>query len=367
MAVTRSPRARSARARSLRAGAWRVVELITTPLVPADYLDVVAPLRNASVMRARVVAVRPETDDCVTLELKPGRGWQRHEPGQYLRLGVEVDGVRLWRSYSVTSSPDRPDGHVTVSVTAVPDGAVSTRLVRHTRPGTLLHLDNAAGDFTLPRPLPATSLFVTAGSGITPVMGMLRHALPALTDVVVVHSAPTADAVVFGAELRELAARGTIRLVERHTRTDGRITPAELAELVPDLLDRETWACGPNEMLDALAAHYDTAGAPERLHVERFRPTVIVAGDGGTATFARSGTVVDAPGGVPLLEVGEAAGVLMPSGCRMGICFSCVVPLREGAVRDLRDGVVTTATADDSNVLVQTCVSAAAGPCDLDV
>ena len=65
---------------------------------------------------------------------------------------------------------------------------------------------------------------------------------------------------------------------------------------------------------------------------------------------------------MPLLEAGEAAGVLMPSGCRMGICFSCVLPLREGAVRDLRDGQITTAEPGDT-ILVQTCISAAAGPC----
>jgi ferredoxin len=100
--------------------------------------------------------------------------------------------------------------------------------------------------------------------------------------------------------------------------------------------------------------------------VESFRPTVLATGEGGTVTFSRSGTVVQADGGVPLLQAGEAAGVLMPSGCRMGICFSCVLPLKEGAVRDLRDGTVTTAAPGDG-VLVQTCVSAAAGPCQLDV
>jgi ferredoxin len=171
--------------------------------------------------------------------------------------------------------------------------------------------------------------------------------------------------VVFGDDLRTLAAEGRIRLVERHTRADGRITPAELAGLVPDLAERHTWACGPNEMLDDLGAHFAEAGIPDKLHVERFRPTVIATGDGGKVTFGRSGTVVDAGGGTPLLEAGEAAGVLMPSGCRMGICFSCVLPMTEGAVRDLRDGSITTAVEGD-NVLVQTCVSAAAGNCHLD-
>jgi ferredoxin len=75
---------------------------------------------------------------------------------------------------------------------------------------------------------------------------------------------------------------------------------------------------------------------------------------------------VDADGASPLLDVGEAAGMIMPSGCRMGICFGCVLPLRDGAVRDLRTGDVTTATEGDG-VLVQTCISAAAGACTIDL
>jgi ferredoxin-NADP reductase len=351
--------------RTLRIGARRVVGLLATPLIPADYLDVIAPLRNAEVLRAKVEAVRPETRDSVTLVLRPGRGWQAHEPGQYVRLGVDVDGVRLWRSYSVTSPPGIAGGRICITVNAVSDGAVSTHLVRRTRPGTVVHLDRPTGGFVLPRPLPAKVLFVTAGSGITPVMGMLRSLLHELRDVVVVHSATAREAVVFGDDLRKLAADGRIQLIERHTRADGRIKPADLDGIVPDLFERDTWACGPNEMLDDLEAHWAGAGVADRLHTERFRPTVIATGDGGTVTFARAGTVVEAGGAQALLDAGEAAGVLMPSGCRMGICFGCVLPLRQGAVRDLRTGQLTTAEPGD-NVLVQTCISAAAGPCRLD-
>src|SRR3954464_11457497 len=140
---------------TLRSGAWRVVELLTTPLVPADYLDVVAPLRNAGVLRARIEAVRPETRDSVTLVLRPGRGWRPHEPGQYVRIGVDVDGVRLWRAYSVTSAPRRGDDRFSVTVNAIPGGAVSTHLVRRARKGMILHLDVPAGEFTLPPTAPA--------------------------------------------------------------------------------------------------------------------------------------------------------------------------------------------------------------------
>ncbi|GIE99789.1 ferredoxin reductase [Paractinoplanes rishiriensis] len=345
--------------RTLRTGAWRVVELLTTPLVPADYLDVIAPLRNPAVLRARVEAVRPETATSATLVLRPGRGWLPHQPGQYLRVGADIDGVRLWRSYSITS---RPGDLVTITVSAVPGGAVSNHLITNARRGMILHLEPPTGEFVLSDPRPAKALFLTAGSGITPVMGMLRSALPDLPDVVVVHSAPTPEAVVFGAELRSLAAAGRIRLIERHTRADGRIKPADLAGLVPDLFERQAWACGPNEMLDDLEEHWAGTGL---LRTERFRPVLLNSGEGGPVTFAQTGTVVPTDGSRPLLESGEAAGVLMPSGCRMGICFSCVLPLREGAVRDLRDGTLTVAEPGD-RIPVQTCVSAAAGPCTFD-
>lgn len=350
----------------LRGGVARLAEAAATPLVPSDYLDLVDPLRSGAALRARVVAVHPETRDAVTLVLRPGRGWRGHVPGQYVRLGVDVDGVRQWRAYSLTSPPTRDDGCITVTVKAIPDGVVSGHVVRRLAPGTVVQLDQATGEFVLPTPRPGRALFVTAGSGITPVMGMLRSCLAELADVVVVHSAPTADDVVFGGELRALAAEGRIRLVERHTDTDGMLSVEELDRLVPDLADREAWACGPTGLLDVLERHWTGRGLGDRLHTERFRPSVVVAGDGGTVTFARTGTVVDADGATPLLDAGESAGVLMPSGCRMGICYGCVVPLRSGAVRDLRDGTVTTA-AEGDGVRIQTCISAAAGPCDIDL
>ena len=342
-----------------------LVEAATTPLLPTDYLDVFAPLRSGADLRGRVVEVRPETADAATLVIQPGRGWREHVPGQYVRLGVDVDGVRQWRAYSVTSDRTRTDGCITVTVKAIPDGVVSNHLVRRLQPGTVVQLDQATGEFVLPEDRPAKALFVTAGSGITPVMGMLRNHLTELVDVVVVHSAPTAADVVFGAELRALAAAGSIRLVERHTEVDGLLKPADLAELVPDLTERTTWACGPVGMLEALEEHWAAEDAADRLHTERFRPRVLVTGEGGTVTFGRTGSVVEADGATPILDAAEDAGVLMPSGCRMGICYGCVLPLREGAVRDLRTGKLTVAAPGDG-VLVQTCISAAAGACDID-
>jgi len=356
---------------------------VTTPLLPADYLDLFSPLRTGADLRGRILEVRPETREAVTLVIKPGLGWRGHRPGQYVRIGVEVDGVRNWRAYSLTSASatsqtsrapqasrtprtSAADGNISITVKAIPGGKVSQHLVRHATPGTMIMLDQAAGDFTLPAERPAKVLFLTAGSGITPVMGMLRNVVDSLDDVVVLHSAPSAPEVIFGAELRALASRGAIRLIERHTDTGGKVTMDDLAALIPDWAQRQTWACGPAGLLDAAEEHWEATDVADQLHTERFRPTVLATGEGGTVTFARSGVTLESDGATPLLDAGEEAGVLMPSGCRMGICFGCVVPLREGAVRDLRNGEITTAAPQDP-VLIQTCVSAAAGACDLDL
>ena len=349
---------------TLRDRALRLVEFVTSPLLPSDYLDLVDPLRSGADLRGRIEAVLPETADSATVVIRPGRGWRGHMPGQYVRIGIDVDGVRQWRAYSITSVLDRPDGCFTITVKAIPEGKVSNHIVRRAQAGTIVQLDQAAGEFVLPAERPTKALFITAGSGITPVMGMLRNH-PELTDVVLVHSAPTADDVVFGAELRDMADEGRLRLIERHTDVDGMLDAAGIASLVPDLADRATWACGPVGMLEALEAHWETAGLADRLYTERFRPTVLVTGEGGTVSFSTSGTSLEADGATPILDAAENAGLLMPSGCRMGICYGCVLPLREGAVRDLRNGEITTAAPGDG-VLIQTCVSAAAGACDID-
>jgi ferredoxin len=214
---------------------------------------------------------------------------------------------------------------------------------------------------------------------VTPVIGMLRNLFPSTDegvlrlprsehlDIVVVHVAPSEPDSIFLRDLLALDAAGAIKLVARYDDSHGVLDVADLATLVPDLAERATYACGPAGLLDALEEHHDRAGL--ELQTEQFRATVLVAGEGGEVTFGRTGTVVDADGSTPILVAAEDAGVLMPSGCRMGVCYSCVIPLKEGAVRDLRSGDLTTAVAgetDRGGVLVQTCINAAAGPCTFD-
>ena len=344
------------------------VARVTTPLLPDDYLHLVNPLWSARELRGKVVAVKPETADSATIVIQPGWGFSfDYHPGQYIGIGVLVEGRWTWRSYSLTSEPDSSQSERTVAITvkAMPEGFLSSHLVNGLTPGTVVRLAAPAGEFVLPDPLPEKLLFVTAGSGITPIISMLRtmRRRRQSVDAVLVHSAPEAADVLFADELREFAESGLVDLTLRETRADGRLDASSLAESVPDWADREAWACGPSGFVDMLTGAFDAAGRTEHLHVERFALERGASGaQGGVVTFGREDRKIEVDGATTLLEAGEKAGVLMPFGCRMGICQSCVVMLDKGAVRDLRTGVEHV-----EGERVQTCVSAAAGDCTLDV
>jgi len=360
---------------SLRSALRRVAEAAVTPLQLDDVLDVFHPLRgnrDDAGLCGRIVAVTSETAESATILVKPGRDWAGHVPGQYVRVGVDVDGVRLWRTYSLTHGPRR-DRNLSFTVKAIPGGVVSNHLVHRSRPGQMLQLEQAEGEFVLPTPIPRKLLLVTAGSGITPVIGMLRNLfsrrVPVATDITLVHVNQRESSAMFRDELRAHATAGNLTLVERYDDSHGILDVDHLDELVPDLAERLTYACGPAGLLDALEKHHADRGLS--LTTERFRPVLLDpadAGLGGTITFA-DGREVEADGTTPILDAAEGAGVLMPSGCRMGICMGCVIPMTSGAVRDLRNGAITTAVPGETGpegVRIQTCISAAAGACHID-
>ncbi|WP_435278469.1 ferredoxin reductase [Rhodococcus yananensis] len=347
------------------------VARMTTPLLPDDYLHLVNPLWSARELRGRIVEVRAETADSATLVIKPGWGFDfGYAPGQYIGIGLLVDGHWHWRSYSLTSTPVRDDKLITIAVKAMPEGFLSSHLVNGVPAGTVVRLAAPQGDFVLPDPPPAKILFVTAGSGVTPIMSMLRtldrragERGDALPDVVHVHSAPTPDRLMFGSELERFAAtHERFRSYLRFTREHGKFALSELDEVCPDWRERTVWACGPQAMLDDIATFWSEAGLEDRLHLERFAVSrADLSGAGGTVTFAKSGRTVTVDGATTLLEAGESVGALMPFGCRMGICQTCVVPLEKGHVVDLRSG-----KEHAEGERVQTCISAAAGDCTLD-
>ncbi len=343
----------------------RVASVFTTPREPEDFLWLVNPLSSSRQMRGIVTAVVPETAESATIHFRPGRGWQAHQAGQWARIGVEINGVRQWRSYSLTTAAGEDPA---ITVTAI--GAVSEALVRDTLPGDVLFLAVPQGDFVLPEH-PRPLLMLTAGSGLTPVMSMIRTLVRRRpdADVVLIHSSRTKADALFRDELHQLTDEFPgLRVVHWLTGERGRIdlsSTGDLDETCADWRSRAAYVCGPAEMLDAATGLWRSAEVPQQLVVERFAPVLLpgAGGAGGLVTFEKSDKEMDADGDTSLLEAGEAAGVVMPSGCRMGICHSCVTPLLAGQVRDLRTGEVH----GDAGQLIQTCVSAAAGPVHLEI
>ena len=346
----------------------RAAKLLTTPLHPDDYLSLINPLWSARELRGRIERVVPETDDAATLVIRPGGGARfDYQPGQYIGIGVEVDGRYHWRSYSLSSPPTHKGRTFTITVRAMPEGFLSDHLVRGLAPGTIVRLAAPSGEFVLPDPPPSRMLFLVGGSGITPVMSMMRtlDRRGTVPDVVLAYSSPTPERMIFRDELRALAQRHEhLRLHEQHTDTQGMLTLDALDRICPDWRDRETWACGPGPMLDAAEEFWEEAGLSDRLHLERFTLQLDGEGaEGGTITFRNSGKEIEVDGATTLLEAGEQAGVGMPYGCRMGICHTCTLTLVSGRVRDLRSGEEHF----EPNESIQTCVTAAAGDCTLNI
>jgi ferredoxin-NADP reductase len=353
---------------ALQRRALRALRSLFTPLLPDDYLELINPLWSTQELRGRIVSIERESGDAATILIRPGWEWPGHRPGQYLRIGLVVDGIHHWRAYSLTSDPDRADGCISITPKLVTEGKVSPHLVRQVRPGAIVRLGGVEGTFVLPEPVPERLLFISAGSGITPIMSMLRHleGEGALRDVVHLHSARTEDDAIFGDQLRELDARHAgYRLHLRLTGTEGRVTPDHFAQLCPDWAQREAFVCGPAEMLDTLSEHWDRAGDHDRLHMERFQP-IIGGGDGelgegGTIRFTSSGVEASSDGTQPILVAGEEAGAALPFGCRMGICHTCVGRLCAGKVRDMRTGEVSGQPGE----MVRTCVNAPEGAVEI--
>jgi stearoyl-CoA 9-desaturase NADPH oxidoreductase len=351
----------------VRRRALRAIRALFSPLLPDDYLELINPLWSTRELRGRIERIQPETADTVTVLIRPGYEWMEHRPGQYLRIGVVIDGVHHWRAYSLTSEPGRADGCISITPKLVDSGKVSPYLVRQARPGDVVRLGGVEGTFVLPEPVPEKLLFISAGSGITPIMSMLRrlHRDDAVRDVVHLHSARTAGDVIFANRLREIdEARPGYRLQLRITGEQGRVSPRDLDDLCPDWRERHAFLSGPAEMLDAMSEHWRREGVAERLSMERFQPMIggdPGGGEGGSVRFAKSGVEAECDGATPILAGGEEAGAVLPFGCRMGICHTCVGRLCAGKVRDLRTGEVHGSEGE----MIRTCVNAPEGPIEI--
>jgi ferredoxin-NADP reductase len=318
---------------------------------------------------ARVVDVIDETPDTKSFLLRPNGRWQGHRAGQYTTVELEIDGVRQRRCYSLSSAPSEELLRITVKEVA--GGRVSRWLHQRLRRGDRLLLGAAAGDFVLPDPLPSRLLLLGGGSGITPLMAMLREldGRRAVGDVVLVNYARRRDELIFHASLEALAARHAGLSIHFCLDDDpgakGGFDETRLAERVPDFAERDTYLCGPAGMMVRVERMWQAAGARERLRSERFAaPTTIApprAAGTCTVRLAGSGRSHHVSVEHSLLDGLERAGERPPHGCRIGICHGCRCNKRSGTVQNL----ITGAVSSQPDEAIQLCISVAVSDLEL--
>jgi ferredoxin-NADP reductase len=348
----------------------KAVRSFTTPLLPDDYLELINPMWSTKELRGRIVEVRKETHDTATIVIAPAHRWPGHRPGQFMRLGVEINGIRHWRAYTITSDPNHPKGYVSATVKCVDGGAMSNYFVCHAQPGQLVYLGEVEGEFCLPDPCPDKTLWVTAGSGITPIFSLLRELdrRDHLPDAVHLYSIRRDEDFIFRDLLHDIEKRHPGYKLTAHLSSErGRLTPEKITEMVPDWEEREAFFSGPGDMLDALKAHWTEHGREEHMRLERFQPRIggdeAEPGQGGSIYFRITDVKAECDGRTPILVGGEEAGAKLPFGCRMGICHTCVGRLAQGSVRDLRSGEITS----EEGVMIRTCINCPEGHVEIEL
>jgi stearoyl-CoA 9-desaturase NADPH oxidoreductase len=346
----------------------RLGKALSTPFDPEDYLALFDPLQSAREIRARVIGVHRESDQAVTLTLQPNRLWQGHRAGQHVLLGVDIQGVRHQRCFSLSSAPG---GAPTISVKRQGEGGVSDHLVSHCQEGDLLTLAEPAGDFVMPGAAPERLLMVTAGSGITPVHSIVKSLLASNFGgkVTWVHFERRYQDLMLSDSLAALRgdSRVDLRLVitgetPRDGDQAGRLDEHWLTDNVTDAAAHTVFTCGPAGFLDTVMGWHREYGRAPLFH-ERFQSAPVVAGEGGRVHFARTGGQAEAAAGVSLLEAAEQAGLSPKHGCRMGICHTCKCRVSKGRVRDLQSGESRELNGQE----VRICVHAAEGDVELDL
>jgi stearoyl-CoA 9-desaturase NADPH oxidoreductase len=337
-----------------------LVDLLTGPHGVDRYTELVAPTWTLGEARAKVIDVRRTTARSVTLTLAPNDSFMSTHhvrAGQYVNLTVDIDGRRHTRCYS----PANAEGAATLELTIGQHdgGLVSGYLYERARRGMIVGLAGVGGDFVLPAVRPRRILFVSGGSGITPVLAMLRTLVAQRHqgDIAFVHYARSLDQACYR---DELAAMPGVRVLHGYTRSNegdlvGRFDAQHLAAAMPS--PDAVFVCGPTPLVKAVRTHCDN------VYTESFVPPAIEApanASGGRIAFADSRIdIVD--DGRSLLEQAEAAGLTPENGCRMGICHTCTRRKTAGTVRNLVTGAVSTAPDED----VQICVSVPVGDVDL--
>ncbi len=345
----------------------RLAHRLTYPHGPDRFIELFDPTAVSDETVGTISAIEHATERSVRIQVRPNGRWAGFLAGQYVEVSFEINGRRHKRMFSPAQS-QHTNGALEFTMAVNPEGTLTRHLKQSARIGDRVILGEAAGSFHLPVVRPEHVVLISAGSGITPVLSMLRT----LVDeryagrVDFIHYCRSEGDALYADVLASLAkASRNVHMHIIHTRAGGEHFHAEqLARLVPAYASAQTFVCGPAPLLDATQALFADQGLSERLHQEAFGLSFSAADDSaeGELRFLASG-VQATNNGSTLLEQAEAAGLTPEYGCRMGVCFACSCHKKAGRVRDLRTGEIS----DDGEGEIQICVSAPLGSVALDI
>ncbi|WP_411840181.1 2Fe-2S iron-sulfur cluster-binding protein [Paracoccus sp. ME4] len=313
------------------------------------------------------VMVVPETRDTSTFIFRaPSGAWFDYEPGQFVTLDLPVPGGNVQRTYTISSSPSRP---LSISVTVKAQAAsIGTRwMLDHLRPGMRIKAFGPAGIFSFHRHPARKYLFISAGSGVTPLMSMTTWAWDQAqdTDIVFVHAARRPSEIIFRDRLEQFAARVpglqlrfTVEEPEPFrtwTGYQGRMNSLMLGLMAPDYLEREVFCCGPEPFMQAVRDMLIALGFDmERYHQESFGAPVATEAEApvlddvapddearAQVTFAASGVTAACAETDTVLAVAKRAGLNIPSGCTFGLCGTCRIRKTAGEVHMVHNGGIS--------------------------
>lgn len=351
-----------------------------SPMALDDTLAWLNPMWRVHRLQARVARRVAETPSAVTLVLQTGPAFPTLRPGQFVVIGVTIDGVCHRRAYSPRALPNEP-GHIAITVQRQPDGLVSTHVQEALQVGSMVAIEAPAGEFVLPDALPAEVLLIAGGSGITPCMAMLQHlhVHAPHTRVTLLYFARSAVDRIFGQELARLARQwrqlhyvpvdSVVNTARGQNTPTGGVRTLDLPMLdaaCPSWRQTVAYCCGPAPLMDAARALWRDEAPQGTLHLEAFT-ALQASGDPSVqhaVTLRRSGETVrfDAAGNMTLLVAGETAGLSIKHGCRQGICHECTCRLTRGTVQDLSTGQ----RVDGEGQPVRLCVTSAMSDLELD-
>ena len=323
------------------------------------------------------VGVRRETHDVLTfiLAADPPRRFD-FRPGQFMTYALEIGGETVNRCYTISSAPTRPD-RISLTVKAVPGGPVSHWLHAHLKPGVRLSALGPMGDFHWTPTEGPPQLFLSAGSGITPLLSMARAAVDLATDadIAFVHAARSPADLICREELALMARHAPGLKVTHICETDapgepwggyrGRLDLARLELIAPDFREREIRCCGPAPYMAAVRDMLQAAGFDmARYHEESFDFAELTGADTAQVPdedsaarlwkveFTTSRRTIEVPADRFVLETAKAVGMRLPSSCTKGMCGTCKCRLVSGTVEMTPAGGIRQREIDQGLILI---------------